>query len=244
MQQRLDILERKEDILKWIQQGKSKNYICEQLLCKTETLNSYLQKLGIEYKGITSQKGIKKNTNYKTAQEYIQSSYVKSHRLLEKLIRDGIKQDKCEICGVTYWQGIHLPLELHHKDCNHFNNDFDNLQILCPNCHSIQEGNTGANTAKYPKIKKKQKKECPICKKNFINLESQMCCECYSFQQRKAERPSREELKQLIRNEAFTKIAKKYNVSDNAIRKWCKAENLPSTKKEINSYSEEQWLSL
>ena len=206
--QRLDILEKKEDILTWIQQKKSKNYICEQLLCKAETLDSYLEKWGIEYKGTVSQKGIKRNTNYKTAQEYIQSSYVKSHRLLEKLIRDGIKQDKCEICGVTYWQGIH------------------------------------SNTAKYPKIKKIQKKECPICKKNFINLESQMCCECYNFQQRKVQRPSREELKQLIRNKPFTKIAEQYGVSDNAIRKWCKAENLPSTKKEINSYSDEKWLSL
>ena len=32
-----------------------------------------------------------------------------------------------------------------------------------------------------------------------------------------------------------------YNVSDNAIRKWCKTDNLPSTKKEINFYSNEEW---
>jgi 5-methylcytosine-specific restriction endonuclease McrA len=44
---------------------------------------------------------------------------------------------------------VHLPLELHHKDRNHFNNDLNNLQILCPNCHSIQEGNAGANIGKY-----------------------------------------------------------------------------------------------
>ena len=68
-----------------------------------------------------------------------------------------------------------------------------------------------------------------------------MCCECYNFQQRKVQRPSREELKQLIRNKPFTKIAEQYGVSDNAIRKWCKVENLPSTKKEINSYSDENW---
>ena len=162
MQQRLDILERKEDILKWIQQGKSKNYICEQLLCKSETLNFYLQKLGIEYKGITSQKGIKKNTNYKTAQEYIQSSYVKSHRLLEKLIRDGIKQDKCEICGVTYWQGIHLPLELHHKDCNHFNNSLDNLMILFKK--EMQE----LILLNIQKLKKYRKRNVPFVKRILL----------------------------------------------------------------------------
>ena len=58
---------------------------------------------------------------------------------------------KCELCG---WGEINpftnlIPLELHHKDGNHFNNNFDNLQILCPNCHSIQEGNSGANVGKY-----------------------------------------------------------------------------------------------
>jgi 5-methylcytosine-specific restriction endonuclease McrA len=50
---------------------------------------------------------------------------------------------------VSIWQGVKLPLELHHKDGDHFNNEFDNLQILCPNCHSIQEGNSGANVGKY-----------------------------------------------------------------------------------------------
>jgi len=32
-----------------------------------------------------------------------------------------------------------------------------------------------------------------------------------------------------------------YNVSDNAIRKWCIAMKLPSSKKEINNYSNEEW---
>lgn len=30
-------------------------------------------------------------------------------------IKDGIKEDKCEICGFSIWQGVKLPLELHHK---------------------------------------------------------------------------------------------------------------------------------
>lgn len=145
---RTDILKREQEIRQWISETQSKAFICRQLKCKPETLNSYLKKMGIVYGGNKSGKGFP-DTSYKTAEEYVKGSNVKSHRLLEKLIRDGIKEDKCEICGVTYWQGIHLPLELHHKDCNHFNNDFDNLQILCPNCHSIQEGNAGANVGKY-----------------------------------------------------------------------------------------------
>lgn len=36
-------------------------------------------------------------------------------------------------------------------------------------------------------------------------------------------------------------LAKDYCVSDNAIRKWCIAEKLPSTKKEIKKYTDKEW---
>ena len=62
-----------------------------------------------------------------------------------------------------------------------------------------------------------------------------------SKRQRSVERPSREELKRLIRTLPFTQIGKMYGVSDNAVRKWCDFEKLPRKKKEINSYSNEEW---
>lgn len=146
---RTDILNRKEEILNWINENQSKAFICKQLKCKPETLNSYLIKMGIQYAGNQGGKGIKTTPQYKTAEEYIESTCVKSHILKLKLIKDGLKEDKCEICGNFEWQGIKLPLELHHKDGNHYNNNLNNLQILCPNCHSIQKGNSGANTGNY-----------------------------------------------------------------------------------------------
>lgn len=147
--ERKDILERKDDILQWIKECRSKAYMCIQLKCKQETLNSYLKKMGIEYAG--QQGWMKGNTSksYKTANEYAQGEYVKSHILKQKLIRDGIKEKKCEICGCLEWQGKELPLELHHKDGNHFNNDFENLLILCPNCHSIQLNHCAKNIGNY-----------------------------------------------------------------------------------------------
>ncbi len=151
---RNDILERKEDILKWIEEHQSKAFICRELHCKPDTLNSYLSKMGIEYSGNQGGKGIRVDPKYKTAEEYVKGTCVKSYILRQKLIRDGIKENKCEICGITTWQGVKIPLELHHIDGNHFNNDFNNLQILCPNCHSIQNGNSGANVGRYTKYKR------------------------------------------------------------------------------------------
>ena len=52
---------------------------------------------------------------------------------------------------------------------------------------------------------------------------------------------TREDLKDLIRHIPFTNIAKRYGVTDNAIRKWCDKYNLPRTKKEIKSYSDKEW---
>ena len=55
------------------------------------------------------------------------------------------------------------------------------------------------------------------------------------------ERPSREELKILIREKPFTQIGEMYGVSDNAIRKWCDAEGLPRKKTDINKMTDEEW---
>lgn len=65
--------------------------------------------------------------------------------------------------------------------------------------------------------------------------------EILSKNQRIVNRPSREQLKQLIRTKSFTEIGKMYGVSDNAIRKWCDFENLPRKKGQINSYSDKEW---
>ena len=147
---RTDILERKNDILQWIAEGQTKAYICKQLHCKNETLNSYLTQMGIKYDGQPGKRPDDYKTTYVSAIEYINNGgCIKSHRLKLKLSRDGIKEDKCELCGLSTWQGIKLPLELHHIDGNHFNNELNNLMILCPNCHSIQKGNAGANVGHY-----------------------------------------------------------------------------------------------
>lgn len=71
--------------------------------------------------------------------------------------------------------------------------------------------------------------------------DSGLCAKCSAKKTRVVERPSREELKSMIRSKPFVQIAKQFGVSDNAIRKWCKAENLPSKVSEIKQYSEQEW---
>ena len=68
-----------------------------------------------------------------------------------------------------------------------------------------------------------------------------MCRKCYNFSNRITERPNRDELKTLIRNNSFLSLSKKFGVSDIAIRIWCKSMNLPHQKTVIDPYSDEEW---
>lgn len=46
---------------------------------------------------------------------------------------------KCECCGLEEWLGQPIKLEVHHIDGDRTNNDLENLQLLCPNCHSYTD---------------------------------------------------------------------------------------------------------
>lgn len=66
----------------------------------------------------------------------VDSSFTSSNSLKKRLIKEGIKERKCEKCLNIEWNGLPIPLELEH--CNGINTDnrIENLLLLCPNCHA------------------------------------------------------------------------------------------------------------
>lgn len=150
---RTDILERKEEILSWIAEEKSINEILKLLKCKYVTLMSYFEKMGISYIGHKGKTGKRKNNlKYTSVEDYVHNSTcIKSWVLKEKLIAFGVKKHQCEICKLVTWNEQEIPLELHHVDGNHFNNELYNLQLLCPNCHAQMENNSGKAVGNYSK---------------------------------------------------------------------------------------------
>ena len=231
---RLDILERKEDILEWIGQGLPKSYICRQLGCKPETLNSYLKKMNIQYAGNTALKGHSELKNLrKTAEEYSKSDgYISSCKLKEKLLEDGVKERKCEICGNSEWNGQQIPLELHHIDGDHYNNDFQNLMILCPNCHAQQSNNSAKNIHSYikkiPLKEEKDKIEQPYIKNSNLIKKN-------------LEELSKEDFKKEVRENTFTDISREYDVGVSTISRLCKKFNLPDGKIKISLVPDLEW---
>jgi 5-methylcytosine-specific restriction endonuclease McrA len=68
------------------------------------------------------------------------------------LLKDGLKNNLCELCKIEEWLDKPIKLELHHIDGNKNNNSLDNIQLLCPNCHSFTDNYRGKNIKKMVDI--------------------------------------------------------------------------------------------
>lgn len=179
--------------------------------------------------------------------------FVKDSTASQKTLREWFKKGnyseyKCAICGQeANWQGKDLTLILDHIDGNNHNDVIENLRWVCPNCNQ-QLSTTGSRNYKWNETHLKNNKlihtYCIKCGKE-ITSGALYCKECSYEQERKVlDRPSWKELKDMIRTTPFTQIGKKYGVTDNTIRKWCKFYNLPQRKMDISTYSDEEWESL
>ena len=187
-------------ILEMIENNEPKINMCRLLSIKQDTLNRYLKKYDVVYSGNQSRKNMRHYEQMTHYTEYTENGKnITASKLRKKLITQGVKEEKCEICGLDSWMGKPIPLELHHIDENRFNNRLENLQILCSNCH-IQTHNYSNTIKSYKKEKVKIKKERP----------------------RKVERPPYQKLINEVNEFGYSAIGRKYNVSDNAIRKWVK----------------------
>ncbi|MCA9346507.1 HNH endonuclease [Candidatus Saccharibacteria bacterium] len=69
-----------------------------------------------------------------------------SNSLKKRLFDARLKERRCELCG---WAEVsvdgRIPIELDHINGDHYDNRLENLRILCPNCHSLQQTHRGRN---------------------------------------------------------------------------------------------------
>jgi hypothetical protein len=250
-----------EMVKEMISQNRPIFEISRKLNVKYETLKAHLKKLGIEYKTNPNRKGIAHHEKRKTAYEYLKKdSHIKAPVLKRKLIEDGIKEYRCERCGITEWQGCPVPLELHHINEDHYDNRLENLIILCSNCHALAhnycqkvikflEGEKKEKESKQ-KIETKSKKQnkcgikhihiCKTCHKQFYGRVKQDYCsyECFHKSTRKSNNEITKELLLKLFKEkgSFLQVGKELKISDKAVVKWCKKLGLPTHSKEMKEY--------
>lgn len=65
--------------------------------------------------------------------------------LKARLYREGLKTEKCEECGIKDWNGKKISFHLDHINGHGKDHRFENLKILCPNCHSQTPTFAGRN---------------------------------------------------------------------------------------------------
>jgi len=176
----------------------------------------------------------------------VENSNYGGKNLKKRLLEHELKKDVCEECGVTnIWNNKKIVLEVHHKNGNSKDNRIENLQVLCPNCHSQTDNFSGKS--KKDALMKKFSKEylidilnnktikesCDILDMSFGMLKK--IISKYQIEYKKKFNlsfggknnvlrftVSKEELEKLVSEKPFTQIGKQFGVSDNAVRKRCK----------------------
>lgn len=100
---------------------------------------------------------------------------------------------------------------------------------------------SGINTGYYWKrdisypIREKEKEKVCFCQCGaVISKGAERCTVCHGLKRRTVERPTADILKEEIIKLGFAGVGRKYGVSDNAIRKWCKSYGMPTTIKAYN----------
>lgn len=131
--------------------------LCRRLGLKPEgsnpkTLRKKMDEFGVDYSHFTSQAWNKNPNNPVYRGKYLsklcEHSSLSSANVKELVYKLGLKENKCEICGITEWLGNPIVCELHHINGDSTDNRIENLQILCPNCHSQTDNFRSRNRSK------------------------------------------------------------------------------------------------
>lgn len=226
----------KEELEQIVTHSLSYKEVCEKLGYSTTSgsNNDTIQKRLKYYNIDTSHFTHVNDYKFKEEDVFVENSQVSRSALKRRFIK--LVEYKCNVCGISEWNNKPIVLVIDHVNGKNNDNRFENLQLICPNCDSQQKTYRGSNRSEN-----KKRYYCVDCGKEISSKYYKRCNSCESKNRRKEPNMTREKLKSLIRTTSFVKIGKMFNVTDNAIRKWCKTFDLPYRTKDIKKISDSEW---
>lgn len=139
-------------IAKWRQLSETE---FEQLVKESRSFQDLAQKIGYEKTGGGTQTSLKQavkerqlDTSHFLGQGWNKENYDYSSFEKNSLKKRGkttlnplikLRGRQCECCKNTEWLSEPINLEIHHKNGDRSDNSLENLELLCPNCHSYTE---------------------------------------------------------------------------------------------------------
>lgn len=170
----------------------------------------------------------------KNVYDYLkENTQVKPYLLKLKLIKSGLKENKCEICGISSWLGKRIVCQLHHINGDNTDNRLENLQILCPNCHSQTDNYCGSAN-----ITETLKRYCPECGREIKTKTATLCLSCSIKKRKKKVDLTKDELIATLKKHDGNRCSagREIGVSETCVRKYIKKYNLPSKSKELKEF--------
>jgi Zn finger protein HypA/HybF involved in hydrogenase expression len=131
-----------EAILECYNAGLTLNQTAAKLNATTVTIWRRAKKLNLSWKDLYKPSGVKIDLDEILSGKH--PSY-QTFKLHNRLLKEHRKEYRCEICGLSEWNGKPIPLQLDHIDGNSHNHLFENLRMICPNCHAQTETYCGKN---------------------------------------------------------------------------------------------------
>ena len=115
-----------------------------------KTLRKKMNEFGVDYSHFTGCNWNVNPNNPVYRGKYLlnlcEHSSLNSDHVKKLVYKLGLKENKCEVCGISEWLGSPIVCELHHINGDTTDNRIENLQILCPNCHSQTDNFRKRNT--------------------------------------------------------------------------------------------------
>ena len=139
----------KEEFIKVCNESLTMAIACSKLNMHFNTFKRYAVKFGCYNPNPGGKGTVKPSSKIIPLNEILAGLHptYQTYKLKLRMLKEGLIEDKCEKCG---WcekpEGAEFtPCELHHKDGNSHNHVRENLEMICPNCHSLTESYRSKN---------------------------------------------------------------------------------------------------